>query len=293
MAPSENGADWTGRRDASAPARSAAADVSGHPWHRFVALGDSFTEGFGDPQPGSPGGYRGWADRVAEELSAHGGDFAYANLAVRGLLLRQVVEQQLAAAVALNPDLISFQAGGNDLIHPGSDPDRLAEILDPAVERLASTGATVMLFVGPDSGRATVLGRIRSKIAIYNENVRAIAERHGALVADLWALSQLADPQMWDADRLHLSPLGHHTVAAMVLDTLDVDHALAPQQANALPVQSWRQARADDLVWTREYFVPWVLRGIKRRAAVNQGPPAKRPLAGPVYGPSPRPEEDS
>ncbi len=40
-----------------------------HPWHRFVAIGDSYTEGVGDPEPRSLGGLRGWADRVAEELS--------------------------------------------------------------------------------------------------------------------------------------------------------------------------------------------------------------------------------
>ncbi|MFW6187080.1 MAG: SGNH/GDSL hydrolase family protein, partial [Actinomycetota bacterium] len=54
-----------------------------HPWHRMVSIGDSFTEGIGDPDPGAPGGHRGWADRVAEELHRLSPDLAYANLAVR------------------------------------------------------------------------------------------------------------------------------------------------------------------------------------------------------------------
>ena len=62
-----------------------------HPWRRYVALGDSFTEGIGDPEPDSPGGHRGWADRVAEVLSQQVDDFAYANLAVRGKLIGQIV----------------------------------------------------------------------------------------------------------------------------------------------------------------------------------------------------------
>ena len=97
-----------------------------HPWRRFVAMGDSFTEGLDDPEPGSSGGYRGWADRVAEELSVGVPDFAYANLAVRGQQLHEVLETQLGQALRLGPDLVSLQAGGNDLLHPGADPDKLA-----------------------------------------------------------------------------------------------------------------------------------------------------------------------
>src|SRR3712207_3356548 len=83
-----------------------------HPWRRFVALGDSYTEGVGDPQPRSLGGLRGWADRFAEELSAGEPDFAYANLAIRGLLLQQILDRQLAPALALKPDLVAMSGGG-------------------------------------------------------------------------------------------------------------------------------------------------------------------------------------
>jgi lysophospholipase L1-like esterase len=178
-------------------------------------MGDSFTEGIGDPEPSSPGGYRGWADRVAEELSRTKPDFAYANLAVRGRLLQQIVDQQLAPCLTLKPDLVTLSAGGNDLLRPGGDPDALAEKLDSVVQLLALGGATVVLFNGPDTG-SSVLGRIRSKVAIYNENLRTVAARHDAVIADMWSLRQLNDPQMWDVDRLHFSPVGHHTIAAMV-----------------------------------------------------------------------------
>lgn len=277
--------DGAGPEDTSRPL-GAAADVppaGQHPWHRYIALGDSLTEGLGDPDPRSVGGHRGWADRTAEELGATQQGFSYANLAVRGLLLDQVIDSQLAPAMALHPDLVSFQAGGNDIIHPGSDPDKLAATLDPAIAELASSGATVVLFVGPDSGPSTVLGRFRNKIAIFNENLRTIAAQHGAVVADMWALSRLSDPQMWDEDRLHLSPLGHHTVAAMVLDALNVEHSLQPLFPLPHPPQSWRQARSEDLVWTRDYLVPWVLRGIARHP-ISGGVAPKRPDPGPIAG---------
>ncbi|MGO4246024.1 SGNH/GDSL hydrolase family protein [Paenarthrobacter sp. RAF54_2] len=254
-----------------------------HPWSRYVALGDSFTEGVGDPEPGSPGGLRGWADRVAEELSVGHEDFAYANLAVRGLLLHQILEEQVAPALELQPDLITLNAGGNDLLFHRSDPDKLALELDSGVKVLAATGATILLFAGPDWGATPVVGHARGKVAIFNENMRIIAARHDAVIADLWALRQLTNPQMWDPDRLHFSPLGQHTIAMMVLETLNVPHTLEPMIPKALPPRTWREARADDIVWAREHLVPWVLQRLTQRLADDNRHP-KRPDPGPVFG---------
>lgn len=259
------------------------AGTAVHPWSRYVALGDSFTEGIGDPEPNSPGGYRGWADRVAEELSRGHTDFAYANLAIRGRLLQQIIDEQLEPCLALQPDLVTISAGGNDLIRPGGDPDALAEKLDAAVGRLAHSGATVVLLNGPDTV-STVLARIRGKVAIYNENLRTIAARYDAIIADMWSLRQLADPRMWDEDRLHFSPLGHHTIATMVLDALNVRHTLKPLAPKALPPRTWREARTEDLVWAREYFVPWVIRRLRHQSS-GDGISPKRPTPGPVFGP--------
>jgi lysophospholipase L1-like esterase len=52
------------------------------PVRSFVALGDSFTEGVGDPYP--DGTFRGWADRFAAQLAAASPGLRYANLAIRG-----------------------------------------------------------------------------------------------------------------------------------------------------------------------------------------------------------------
>lgn len=247
-----------------------------HPWSRYVAIGDSFTEGIGDPEPGLPGGHRGWADRVAEVLSESADDFAYANLAIRGRLLQQILDEQVDAALDLSPDLVSISAGGNDIIRPGTDPDEVASRLDGGIGRLRRDGATVVMFNGPDIGGTPVLGRIRGKVAIYNENLHAVAKKHDAIVADMWALRDLTDPRMWAPDRLHFSPIGHQTIARMVLDTLNVPHDLEPMEAEPLPAKSWRQARGDDVLWAREYFAPWVLRRIRGRSS-GDGVLPKRP----------------
>ena len=248
-----------------------------HPWSRYVAMGDSFTEGVGDPEERSPNGLRGWADRVAEELSAGHEDFSYANLAVRGLLLQEILDRQTEPTLALKPDLITLSAGGNDMVFHNSNPDRLAARLDAGVERLSTTGATIVLFTGPDWWHTPVLGRNRARIAIYNENVRAIAYRHHCIVGDLWSLRELRDPQMWDPDRLHFSPLGHHTIAMMVLDTLNVPHTLQPLEPRELPERSWRQAGAGDLVWARTYFLPWMLRWLQQQPPIIRRKYGRRP----------------
>jgi lysophospholipase L1-like esterase len=251
-----------------------------HPWSRYVAIGDSFTEGIGDPEPLSPGGSRGWADRVAEVLSQQTDDFSYANLAIRGRLLRQILDEQVEPALILRPDLITISAGGNDIIRPNTDPDDVAARLETGIERLRSSGATVVLFNGPDIGMTPVLGRMRGKVAIYNENLRAIALRHDLIVADMWALRELKDPRMWAPDRLHFSPIGHTTIARMVLGALNVENDLEPFNPDPLPPRPWRLARAEDMGWAREYLVPWVLRRIRHQSS-GDGVTPKRPDAGP------------
>lgn len=252
-----------------------------HPWRRYVAIGDSFTEGVGDPEPTSPNGYRGWADRVAEVLSQQVDDFAYANLAIRGRLIGQILAEQLEPALALKPDLVTFSAGGNDVIRPGSDPDAVAESFEDAVVRLSSEGATVVVFTGIDTNFTPVFRGIRGKVAIYNENIRAIADKYDCIVADQWALKEIQDTRFFDDDRLHLNALGHHEVARMVLRALNVPNDLQPMQPDALPSRTWREARAVDLVWAREYLVPWVLRRLRHQSS-GDTITAKRPDPGPI-----------
>lgn len=257
-----------------------------HPWRRYIALGDSFTEGIGDPDDNNPGRHRGWADRVAEQLSSTVSDFSYANLAIRGRLIKQIVDEQLEPAIALKPDLISICAGGNDVLRPSGDPDKIAEQFDAAISRLATTGATLLIFTGPDIRDTPVLGGIRGKVAIYNENIRTVAARHDAVVADLWALRELHQPGMWSADRLHFSPLGHQRIAAMALDALNVPHRMVPESDIAPDARTWRTARREDLQWAREYLAPWVLRRLRHQSS-GDGITPKRPEPVPFTTPAP------
>ncbi|RFA14677.1 SGNH hydrolase [Subtercola boreus] len=254
-----------------------------HPWRRYVALGDSFTEGIGDPEPASQGGHRGWADRVAEVLSAQvDGEFSYANLAIRGRLIRQILDEQVEPALELKPDLITISAGGNDIIRPGTDPDLIAAQLEAGIVRLKQSGATIVVFTGTDVGFSPVFRSIRGKVAIYNENIRAIAAKYDLIVADQWALVAIQNSNMWAPDRLHLNAFGHHEIARTVLAALNVSNDLQPNSPQPLTAARWREARTEDLVWAREYFVPWVLRRVRHQSS-GDGLSAKRTTAGPVF----------
>lgn len=249
--------------------------------HRFVALGDSFTEGVGDDDPASPNAVRGWADRTAHQLARHHPGLAYANLAVRGKLLRQVLADQLEPALAMRPDLVTLYAGGNDLMRPRVDIDALAEDYDAAVGALAGTGATVLLFTGVDGVEDPVFRRMRGRTAIYNEHIRVIAARHGALLVDMWSLRALRDRRLWSADRIHLNTAGHTLIAATVLDTLGVPHTLTPADLGPRTPLTVRQQRAENLRWAREHALPWIRRRLRGESSGDRVS-AKRPTLTPV-----------
>lgn len=252
-------------------------------WNSFVAVGDSFTEGLDDWRAdGTP---RGWADRVAERIAQERPGLRYANLAVRGKLLDQIVADQLPVAERLQPDLIAFCAGGNDIIRFACDTDDLARRFDDALARVSATGAQVVVFTGFDPGRMhPLIRRLRGRMACFNELVRASAERHGSTVVDLWGVAALADPRSWGRDRLHLTAEGHRRVALRVLETLG--EPVAEDWRSPLPLADptpWRSRQQEDLLWMRDFVMPYVRRRL-RGHRTGEGFVPKRPELLPLDG---------
>lgn len=240
----------------------------------FVAVGDSFTEGLNDLLPDRT--MAGWADRFAALLAQRFGGVRYANLAVRGRLLDRIVAEQVPAALAAKPDLISFSAGGNDVLRTGFDVDATAARYEDAVVRMRGTGARVLVFTGFDVGSTPVLRLARGRIAIYNELLRGIAQRHGCGLVDLWGLTPLRDRQIaFSDDRLHLSSAGHERVARLVARTLGIP---APDPFAPWPeIVSAEPSRRDDLLWARTHLLPWVGRHLRGRSS-GDSISAKRPV---------------
>lgn len=252
---------------------------------KYVALGDSFTEGVGDPDLARPGGLRGWADRAAEGLAVDarvaGHDFGYANLAIRGRKLPAIIDQQVDAALALAPDLVSIHGGGNDVLRPKVDLDALAASYDEAIGRLADSGAHVVMFTIADTGDSGVMKVIRGRTAIFNEWARKIAEKRGATLVDMWRMRGWKVAEVMDEDRLHLNAVGHQSIAIAALDALGVAHDLQPIDPVAAPVLSAREQRAADLAWARAHLAPWVHRRVTGRSS-GDGVEPKRPTLAPI-----------
>ncbi|MCD2194103.1 SGNH/GDSL hydrolase family protein [Actinomycetospora endophytica] len=250
-------------------------------WSTFVAVGDSFTEGVGDVDPRT-GAERGWADRVAEALAVRSPDLRYANLAVRGQLLDQIVAGQVERARAMAPDLVSLCAAGNDLLRPSARPADLAHRFEQAVVRLTEGGTAVLVFTGFNTRATPVVDLVGRRLATMNQHIRDIAERRGALLVDLWAMDTLTDPRARADDRLHLNAEGHRRVAARVLEVLGVptdDDWRDPWPP--LDPTPWVRRREEDLRWAREHLLPWVGRRVQGRST-GDGRPPKRPEPVPV-----------
>ncbi|WP_336322419.1 SGNH/GDSL hydrolase family protein [Streptomyces lavendofoliae] len=243
-------------------------------YNSFVAVGDSFTEGMSDLLP--DGSYRGWADLLAARLAARTPGFRYANLAVRGKLIGQIVDEQVDLAAAMKPDVVTLVGGLNDTLRPKCDMGRVRGLLEEAVERLAPSCGQLVLMRSP--GRdGPVMERFRPRMEELFAHVERLAARHGALVVDLYGAEVMGDPRLWDLDRLHLTSEGHRRVAEAVWQALGLE---AEEDWRAplpppLPI-AWPARRIADVRFARRHLGPWIGRRLTGRSS-GDGRPAKRP----------------
>src|SRR5688572_21894034 len=155
-------------------------------FERYVALGDSSTEGLDDPD--GAGGYRGWANRLAELVARAQGGLLYANLAIRGKLTRQIRDEQLGPALAMKPDLATVFAGSNDFLERGFDPTSVAEDVAAMQRALADAGAVVLTFTLPDLKGVMPIGRsLSARVRRLNDALRSAAAKSGARLVDFAA----------------------------------------------------------------------------------------------------------
>lgn len=260
----------------------------------FVAVGDSFTEGMSDVLP--DGTYRGWADLLAGRLAARVPDFRYANLAVRGKLVGQIVDDQAGPAAAMGADLVTLVGGLNDVLRPKCDMAQVCARLEEAVERLAPSCRQLVLMHSP--GRhGPLLERGRPRMERLYAHIDTIAARHGAVVVDLFGPPVLGDARMWAEDRLHLNAEGHRRVAEAVWQALGLPAEFDWQEPLPPPVlPGWRSRRSADLRFARQHLVPWIGRRLTGRSSGDGRAPKRAELspwaqpAGATDGaPGPRP----
>ncbi len=250
-------------------------------FERYVVLGDSTAEGLDDPD--GRGGYRGWADRVAEHLAHHQGGILYANLAVRGRRAAEVRGEQLEPALALRPDLAIVVAGTNDLLRPRFDPAQVATELEAMQAALIHAGAIVATFTLPDLGPVMPLARpLRRRVHALAQAVKEASARTGARLVDFTAHPGASDPRLWSLDRLHANSAGHAKIAEALSHILDLPgatsewQALPPPTPRSTPVQSFRA----ELHWTSRFLLPWLWRHARGKSS-GDGRSCKRPTLKP------------
>jgi lysophospholipase L1-like esterase len=248
----------------------------------MVSIGDSFTEGMCDDQY-ADGRFRGWADRVAEQLAETDPALRYANLAVRGKLIGQIAREQVPVAAKLPADLVTLAGGLNDVLRPRCDIDQVCARLTECVEALATEPGRVVMFRPTDPRRRMRgSGRMMPNVTRLMKLVDDFHETHGVVVVDLFTTQVFDDPRMWAEDRLHLSAEGHRRVAEAVMQALGAEPRFdwrAPMPPT--PAIPWLTARRADLYWTRAYLLPWIGRRIAGKSS-GDGRPAKRPEPLPV-----------
>lgn len=230
---------------------------------RYVAIGDSFTEGVGDELPdGRP---RGWADLAAQGwANGIGEEIEYANLAIRGKLAWPVVLEQLEPALALRPTHLSFNGGGNDMLRPRTRIEDIVDAFAHVLRRCDEEGVQLILLSGANPSAGLPLSRLIQRRG--DELSEAVLDRfrsRGDVIRALnWPDRELATPPYWSADRLHMNTRGHHRVAARVLDALGIAH---DPQWWSLPGDAEPHLPAG--VYYRTHVLPWLRRRITRRSS--------------------------
>jgi lysophospholipase L1-like esterase len=232
-------------------------------YRRFVALGDSCTEGLDDPHPEN-GQYRGWADFVAGRLALDEPDFRYANLGVRGKRLDQITAEQMSVAETLAPDVLALFGGGNDVMHRHWNPRSVARRADAAVRAATSIAPTVVVFTLSDVARRMPLGeRMRPRIDALNNAIREAAVSYGAQLVDLWQEQAVTDSRYFGADRLHLSELGHRKLAAYTL--LKLGFSFPPSWLDPLPGVAGSPGFKNNASWLCRQILPFLGRRVRDR----------------------------
>lgn len=245
---------------------------------RYVAIGDSSTEGLDDPD--GQGGYRGWANRLAAHVvAAQHEPLLYANLAVRGRKTREVRNQQLAPALAMHPDLVTVFSGVNDVVRRECNVAAVARDMERMLEAFVETGATVLTITMPDLSAVVPMARLmRERLLGLNQSVRDICARTGAHCVDLAQHPVTSDMRLWSDDRLHANTEGHRRIAGALAHTLALpghdawwSQPLPPGTAPSIV-----RRLSSEFRWTSEHLVPWLWRHA-RGISSGDGLVAKRP----------------
>lgn len=244
-------------------------------WQRYLALGDSFSEGLSDPYP--DGSYRGWTDRTAAELAKHVADFRYANLAIRGRKMNRIVDEQIPKALIMKPDLVSIAAGVNDALRRNWEPISVIKKYEHGISQLRNNGIEVLVVAFGDPENRGQLAGVRERLQFLNHETVKLAQKYECRLVDFWPERGFDHDIFWSDDRLHLSSLGHEYAAKAALFALGLhDDSWRRPDVQLPPDPKWLDRRVSDFRWLTDHMFPWAIRRIQGRSS-GDGLMPKRP----------------
>jgi lysophospholipase L1-like esterase len=255
-------------------------------WGKYLALGDSFSEGLSDPYP--DGTYRGWADRTAEKLAISDSEFRYANLAVRGRKMNRIINEQIPLAMEMKPDLVTIAAGVNDALRRNWDPVNVIKLYEHGISQLRRSGAHILVVAFGDPENRGQLAGVRERLRFLNHETVKLAAKYDCSVVDFWPERGFDHDLFWSDDRLHLSSIGHQFAAKAALHALGLADDSWRRPEIELPSDpNWAARRISDARWLKEHMAPWALRRLQGRSSGDHLQP-KRPDFAPIgFNPEP------
>lgn len=256
--------------------------IAHRPYRRYVAIGDSSSEGLDDPD--GAGSYRGWTNRLAERLAAaQESELLYANLAIRGRSTREILEQQLEPALDMGPDLMTFFSGTNDVVSRRFDAEAVAADIETVHRQVGECGVVLLTFTLPDlTPVMPAARRIAPRVEALNRAIREISARSGAVLVDFARHPVASDPRLWSEDRLHANAEGHRRIAEALAAALGVpDPADWATPLPERPPPTLLERAGAELRWGRKYLLPWLWRHARGRSS-GDGISPKRPALEPM-----------
>ena len=214
--------------------------LAGHPWSRFVVLGDSVAKGMGDPTEGYVTAT--WGGRVAAALARERDGFTYANLARHRAKAADVRDSQLDPALDFEPDLVALLGGGNDCLGEEFDIARVKAALDDIVVALTDAGATVVTYEALDFPRAfpdPAFEEFNRRVLDLYAATREIASERGTAHVDIYSEPWAAERDCFSADLQHPTMRAQALCASATIralgERLRRDRRWAPSDTPATP----------------------------------------------------------
>lgn len=193
-----------------------------HMWKRFVAIGDSFTEGIGDEVEGIT--LKSWVDHFVQ-LCVN--DIEYVNFAKRGLVTKEIRLQQLEKALTFKPDLVSLIAGANDVLKGRWNHQAYKNEMEFMIDKLSKTDADIIIANLPDftvrlpfsSEKKQV---IQEQLLEANDVIRSLSREYKLHHIDFWNHQLVNDNTLWSTDLIHPNSKGYVKVAELIFNSLPV-----------------------------------------------------------------------